>query len=89
MLEYIGKLLSALDTAHRHQVTELTEFELRELENLFALLLLGAFTGLPAPPSLVAVELLPYMERELRIVRQRAEDASDALAEMAGLLDIG
>lgn len=79
---------SVMDAAHREQVTELTRFEARELENAFVLLLMGSFTGLPAPPSFLAVELLPYLEHELSVVNRRAADATDALAELAGCLDI-
>ncbi len=79
---------SVMDATHRAQVTELTRFEARELENAFVLLLMGSFTGLPAPPSFLAVELLPYLEHELQVVNRRAENASDALAELAGCLDI-
>jgi len=32
------------------------------------------------------VELLPFMDREIRILHQRAEDAHDMLAEMMGAL---
>ncbi len=77
-----------MDAAHREQVVALTRLEARELENVFVLLLMGSFTGLPSPPSFLAVELLPYLEHELKVVNRRAEDASDALAELAGCLDI-
>ncbi|HNT56951.1 MAG TPA: hypothetical protein PKL99_03630 [Syntrophales bacterium] len=66
----------------------LTQVEMQELENIFALLVLGSFVGLPAPPSFLAVELLPFMERELKIMSRRAEDAGDMLAEMCGTLGI-
>jgi hypothetical protein len=79
---------SVMGAAHREQVTELTRFEARELENAFVLLLMGSFTGLPAPPSFLAVELLPYLEHELSVLNRRAADATDALAELAGCLDI-
>ena len=84
----VKRFLATLDTVHRRQLTELTEYELRELENLFALLLLGSFAGVPAPPSFIAIELLPHLEHELRVLERRAENASDALAELAGVLDI-
>jgi hypothetical protein len=44
--------------------------------------------GMPSPPTFLAVELLPLMEREFRILHQRAEDAGDMLAEMCGILGI-
>lgn len=73
---------------HREKVVGLTAFEARELENMFILLLMGAFTGLPAPPSFLSAELLPHLEHELKVLNRRAENASDALAELAGALDI-
>ena len=74
--------------SHRDRAVELTRFELRELENLFVLLLLGAFTGTPSPLSMLSVELLPFLEHELKIMEKCAKNADDALAELASLLDI-
>jgi len=62
--------------------------EMEELENIFALLLLGSFAGIPSPPTFLAVELLPYMERELQILSKRAKDSNDMLAEMFGTIGI-
>jgi hypothetical protein len=76
-----------LDQAQRERAVALTSFEAREMENMFVLLLLGSFTGLPAPPSFLAVELLPDLEHELKVLNRRAQDASDALAEIMGALD--
>lgn len=79
---------STMGQTHREKVVALTAFEARELENLFVLLLMGAFTGLPAPPSFLSVELLPFLQHELGVLNRRAENASDALAELAGTLDL-
>jgi hypothetical protein len=81
-------MLSGIDASHREQAASLTEIECRELENIFALLLLGSFVGLPAPPSFLAIELLPFMERELEILHCRARDSGDMLAELCGTLGI-
>ncbi len=80
---------SVLGESHRSRVTELTSYEERELENIFILLLMGSFAGIPSPPAFLAVELFPYLEHELRVLEARAKDSSDALAELAGLMDIG
>jgi len=85
---FIKKFLSDFDATHRDQVTALTIMEMEELENIFALLLLGSFVGFPSPPTFLAVELLPFMERELRILHKRAKDSSDMLAEMCGTIGI-
>lgn len=83
----IRRGLAGLDAAHRERMTALTAYEARELENVFVLLLFGSFTGMPAPPSFIAVELLPFLEHEMRVLNRRAENASDALAELMGTLD--
>ncbi|MGV8080822.1 MAG: hypothetical protein AB2L22_12305 [Syntrophales bacterium] len=87
-LRYCRDIASSLGTAQRERLAALTCIEERELENIFALLLLGSFVGLPAPPTFLSVELLPFMERELQVLHQRAEDAPDTLAEMMGILGV-
>ncbi len=87
----IGQLVISffrgLDRAHREKMTSLTAYEARELENMFVLLLLGSFAGMPSPPSFLAVELLPHLEHEIRVLNRRAESSTDALAEIMGSLD--
>lgn len=88
----IGRMLkSALQVmtqVHREKATGILEFELKELENIFALLILGGFAGLPSPPSPIAVELLPYMERELTILLSRTDLSQDPLGVLMGMLEI-
>lgn len=88
LLQALRSIFSAMDEVHRDRLTELTAYELRELENLFVLLLIGSFAGVPFPPSFLAIELLPHLEHELQVLDARARDASDALAELTGTLDI-
>lgn len=85
---YVRGFFSTMDTAHRDNAVELTEFEARELENVFVLILMGSFMGLPSPPSSLSVELLPHLEHELQVLNRRAERSSDALAEVSSILDI-
>jgi len=73
---------------NREKATSMLEFELKELENIFALLILGGFAGLPSPPSPIAVELLPYMERELTILLSRTDLSQDPLGVLMGMLEI-
>lgn len=88
VFEFLKDILSGFESSHREKAASLTEVECRELENIFALLLLGSFIGLPAPPSFLAVELLPFMEREMGILKVRARDSGDMLAELCGTLGI-
>ena len=88
LYRWIRRFFADFDATHREKAAALTVLEMEELENIFALLLLGAFTGVPSPPTFLAVELLPHMERELRILCKRAENCNDMLAEMCGTIGI-
>jgi len=85
-------LKSAIDVVvqvNREKATGLLEFEVKELDNIFALLILGGFAGLPSPPSPIAIELLPYMEKELIMLLSRTDLAQDPIGVLAGMLDMG
>ena len=87
-IEFVRRLMADVGAAHRAKAAALTVAEVVELRNIFALLLLGSFVGLPSPPTFLAVELLPFMERELQILDRRANDACDMLAELCGMLGV-
>lgn len=73
----------------RHTATDRIEWETLELENIFALLVLGVYVGLPSPPMQLTLELMPLMERELVLMINRADTANDPLAELFSILDVG
>ncbi len=85
---YIQLFYSSMDRSHRAKVTSMTEFEQKELENLFVLLLMGSFMGVPSPPSYVSAELLPHLEHEIKVLNARAKDSFDTMAEMVGTFDV-
>ncbi|AHL22461.1 MULTISPECIES: hypothetical protein [Thermococcus] len=87
-LRGIKEFLEGFFGAFKHQSTEYLEFELRELENVFALILMGSFVGIPSPPTTLVIRLLPHMERELRVMHERAVDMDDLLGELAGMFEI-
>ena len=74
--------------AFRHNSTSMIEFELRELENLFGLLVLGAMVGIPNLPTGLSLRLLPYMLRELSVMNRRTKDLDDVFGEVAGMFEI-
>ncbi len=84
-LKKIGEIITGIFAGRS---LEYLEAELRELENVFALILLGSFVGLPSPPSTISLRLLPYMGREILVMYKRSERLDDVLGEMAGLFDI-
>ncbi len=84
----IKEMLSLLSRVFRHGSVSATEAELREMENAFALVLMGAFTGMPAPPAYISIALLPWLERELGVMMSRSLMHDDRLSEWADLVDL-
>lgn len=83
---YIRDLFRDMQIINRGKATALLDFEVMELENIFSLLLFGSFTGMPAPPAHITLQLLPLMQDELKIMFNRISVAHDALAEVVSLL---
>lgn len=84
----VRKALRIVAQVQRSKASGMLEFELKELENLFMLLLLGSLVGVPSPPAAMAMELLPYLEDELRLMLARADFAQDPLGALMGILEI-
>ncbi len=84
----LSKLREILLGVLKAKSTEYIELELRELENIFALLLLGSFIGLPSPPTTLSLRLLPYLARELIVMYRVSERLDDMLGEMAGIFEV-
>jgi len=92
---YMGKIISKIrnalgiiDQINRNRATEMIEFELKELENIFTLLIIGGFVGMPSPPAPIAIEILPLLERELSIMLSRSDFAQDPLGALMGILEV-
>jgi len=73
---------------HREKATDMLVFEVTEMENIFMILLLGGFIGLPSPPGIFAMELLPHLEEELRVMIARSDMAGDPLGSLMGMLNM-
>ena len=85
---FLRKAWHVIAQVQRGKASDMLEFELKELENIFGLLLLGGFLGFPAPPAPIALELLPYMERELSIMMSRSDLSLDPLGSLMGMLQV-
>ncbi len=85
------KIVSAFNVADevmRSKAVETVEYEVGELDNIFAILVLGAFIGIPSPPIHITMELLPEMENELEIMLEKVSTAHDPLGDLFSVLDI-
>lgn len=87
MLEKIKKMLQTAGEINRYKATEALEWELEELQNVFALLISGIFIGYPSPPTHITLELLPYINTELQIMLNKVDTANDPMGELFSLFD--
>ena len=86
--ETIRSFFKAFDEIYRGQATDILEWEAEELENIFALLVLGVFVGIPSPPIHITIELWPEMEREFNIMLEKVSTAHDPLGDLFSVLNI-
>jgi hypothetical protein len=85
-VEQVRLFLKDLQIINSNKATEILEFEVLELRNIFALMLFGSFVGMPAPPVHITLQLLPLMEKEVQLMLRRINVAHDALAEIVSRL---
>ena len=85
VLRRIWEFIREFGSGLRSHSTEYVEFELRERENILALLLFSSFLGIASPPTDLSVRLMPHMVRELHVMGRRAGDLDDIAGEVCGL----
>ena len=86
--EKIVSAFNVADEVMRGKAVETIEYEVGELDNIFAILVLGAFIGIPSPPIHITMALLPEMENEFEIMLEKVSTAHDPLGDLFSVLDI-
>ncbi|UCG07423.1 MAG: hypothetical protein JSV83_01855 [Desulfobacterales bacterium] len=76
------------DGVMRAKAVDIIEYEVEELDNIFGILILGAFVGIPSPPIFISTQLLPLMEKELGVMLAKVSTAHDPLGELFSVLGI-
>jgi len=79
---------ASADALMRSKAVETVEYEIDELANIFGILVLGAFIGIPSPPVHVSMELLPLMDEELAVMLDRIMTAHDPLGDLFSVFSI-
>jgi hypothetical protein len=85
----IMRFLKISDEVARGKVAEGIEHQLEELENIFGVLVLGSFIGMPSPPMQISLDLMPLMEKELILMLEKVDTAHAPLSELFSTLGIG
>jgi hypothetical protein len=84
----VVSVFHAADEVMRAKAVETIEYEVRELDNIFTLLVLGAFIGVPSPPIHITMALLPGMNKEFEIMLEKVATAHDPLGDLFAVLGI-
>jgi len=77
------------DLAAREKAVDAIEFEVGEMENIFGLLVLGAFVGFPSPPMQITLDLLPVMEKDLITMLNKVDTAESPISDLVSIFDVG
>ncbi len=77
------------DEVARFKAVHIIEHEVEELENIFGILVLGSFVGMPSPPMQISLDLMPLMEKELILMMEKVDTANEPIAQLFSVLDIG
>ena len=64
----LSELNSIITETNRGKAVSMLAYETNELENIFSLLVMGSFVGMPSPPAQISLELIPLMENEMRLM---------------------
>ncbi len=83
-----GRFLRSAWGSLRASAVPYTEWEARELEHLFALLALGSAAGIPGPPTLLSLDLLPLLEREILVLQAGTRRAGDPWGDLFSTFDV-
>jgi hypothetical protein len=89
MIKSIKNFFLSYSRALRARSVEMTEWEVKEMEKIFTLLLFGFITGSPSAPINISLELLDVMDNNIESLLEGITMASDPMAELFSLLDIG
>ena len=87
ILDFIRDKKQLFTDSARSKAVDVLEWEISELENIFALLIFGSFIGIPATPSSVTLNLLPHMEKELLLMIDKVVTAAGPISDLFSHLD--
>jgi len=86
---HIAETIEVGDRVARGKAVETIQTELGEMENVFSLLVLGSFVGIPSPPMQISLDLMPHMERELMTLLEEVDTATTPISRLFSTFDVG
>lgn len=89
MKEKVAAFLKSTDQVARSNAVETIEHEAEEMENIFGVLVLGSYVGMPSPPMQISLDLMPFMEKELVLMMEKVDTATQPLSRLFSVFDLG
>ncbi len=87
MWQAIKKFFASIERLNRQKAVEDLEWQVHELQHIFALLTLGALIGQPGAPLSVILALLPDMEEEFAVMLAKIQTSHAPLSDHFSRLD--
>jgi hypothetical protein len=88
LLYFLKKSFDVFEKAMKEDSTSFIRKQLEEEENIFALITMGIFSGIPSPPTGIVLRILPHMSREISIMIKRSANLDDVFSETMGTFDV-
>lgn len=79
---------SFYDSMAKSTFVDKIEFELGEMENMFGLIVLGSFIGLPSPPMNLTLDLMPEMEKHFILMLNKVDTAESPMSDLLSAFDV-
>ncbi len=89
MIEWVVEVWKVGDKMGRNRAVEAIEGEVEEMENIFGILVLGSYVGMPSPPMQISLDLMPYMEKELILMMEKVDTANEPISQLFSIFKIG
>ncbi len=82
------KIWKSYDLTTRNSIVDKLEYEAGEMDNIFGLIVLGSFVGMPSPPMQITLDLLPEMEKHFVLMLNKVDTAESPLSDLFSTLDV-
>lgn len=82
------KAWKSYDSIARNSTVDKLEYEVGEMDNIFGLIVLGSFIGLPSPPMQITLDLLPEMEKHFVMMLNKVDTAESPISDLLSTFDV-
>jgi hypothetical protein len=82
------KVWKSYDLMARNSTIDKLEYEAGEMDNIFGLIVLASFIGLPSPPMQITLDLLPDMEKHFVMMLNKVDTAESPISDLLSTFEV-